>query len=615
MKRASLVLLGAVMGWMSAQATTPQLRGFQTFRQSDGTTVTVRSYSAARYGYYVTRDGLAVLRGDDGDFHYTTLSTDGLALLPAVAHEAETRTAADRALVAEQAATADAATAHLAALFPTTYQRATRSAASTSDGLGAYMTPSVGTVSSIGDITIPVIMVSFSDKDFLPTTTMETLSQRLNESGYHDDYGSVGSVSDYFVAQSGGLFTPHFDIVAKVTASKGYAYYGKDKSGSYDANMYELIQEVLDDACEQGVDFSKYATNGSISNVCIFYAGPGQHSSYEEGWEDYLWAKFDTHNFTTTTGIKIRSYFIGNETLQNYYKEDGTVEYSDADKNYPITQSEKIDGIGVFCHEFSHALGLPDFYYTGSNSTISDTLQTMNYWSVMDYGQYVQDGYAPIGYNAYERSFMGWLDVQELTEAQAVTLPSFEAQSDLPKAYCIRNTSNTNEYYLLENRQPSTWYPSRMGSGLLITHVDYLASAWNNNVVNNVPAHQRFSYVPADGVKSLRTFHDLFPGTNGATEFSDTSFPASTVFMGSGLGKPVYDIAESNGVVTFSYLSRGLTGVDHVAAAAADDSARRIYTLDGRYVKTVSATSLDGLLPAGLYLVEQEGRTQKVVVK
>jgi len=107
----------------------------------------------------------------------------------------------------------------------------------------------------------------------------------------------------------------------------------------------------------------------------------------------------------------------------------------------------------------------------------------------------------------------------------------------------------------------------------------------------------------------------LFPGTNGATEFSDTSIPASTVFMGSGLGKPVYDIAESNGVVTFSYLSRGLTGVDHVAAAAADDSARRIYTLDGRYVKTVSATSLDGLLPAGLYLVEQEGRTQKVVVK
>ena len=30
----------------------------------------------------------------------------------------------------------------------------------------------------------------------------------------------------------------------------------------------------------------------------------------------------------------------------------------------------------------------------------------MDYWSIMDYGQYYFNGYAPPGYTAYERSFM-----------------------------------------------------------------------------------------------------------------------------------------------------------------------------------------------------------------
>ena len=43
----------------------------------------------------------------------------------------------------------------------------------------------------------------------------------------------------------------------------------------------------------------------------------------------------------------------------------------------------RIDGIGTFCHEFSHCLGLPDFYCTTYAGYFG-----MSDWSLMDYGCY-----------------------------------------------------------------------------------------------------------------------------------------------------------------------------------------------------------------------------------
>ena len=250
-------------------------------------------------------------------------------------------------------------------------------------------------------------MVNFADRTFTDTIDATKVTRFFNEPGYADEQGSKGSVKDYFTAQSQGLFTPTFSVVATVTLPKGYAYYGANStSGRIDEHITDFITDALAQA-EKTVDFSAYATNGEVPLVSFMFAGPGEQSSFEKGCEDYIWAQFSTRSFTVNQGaVRINSYFVGNELLQSYGATPNDI------------TAAHMDGVGLFSHEFGHALGLPDFYYTGRDAAVKDSLLTMDYWSIMDYGQYYFNGYAPPGYTAYERSFMGWLRVTELSEAQ-----------------------------------------------------------------------------------------------------------------------------------------------------------------------------------------------------
>lgn len=457
------------------------------------------------------------------------------------------------------------------------------------NGLGTYGKSAGGAVPSIGEVTIPVVMVEFADRFFQETTTKEKVNRMLNEEGYADEaaLGARGSVRDYFLTQSSGLFRPEFRVVAKVRAANAASYYGRPSGTQVDANAPALVREAVDLAAAQGVDFSAFAAGGTVPLVSIYFAGPGEQSSYETGSENYLWAHFRQSAWTSASGVRFGSYFVGNELLQGYFDAAGNL-HKDAQGNY-IPQSSEIDGMGIFVHEFGHALGLPDFYYTGSNAVVSDTLQTMNLWSVMDYGNYYYDGYLPVGYNAYERAFCGWLPVEELSRAGRYELAPLGV-AGTGKAYLVRNDANADEYYLLENRQPGDYYPSTMGHGLLVLHVDYAASAWTSNGVNNTPSRQRVQYVPADGKKqsfpSVTKWDDwkgdLFPGLAGVTELSDVSAVKMTAYTGGLMHKPLYHIAEQDGLVSFSFLDATLTGIG--AAADGSEAPAALYDLGGRRV-------------------------------
>lgn len=607
MKKTSLILLLATAAcWLPALASHPLLRWYK-YKQADGQSVTVRKEGNGHFTYYVSADGQTLLRDDKGNLTYAKIAGGTLTPTTIVAHDMEAQTAEEATFVrAGQAVGIAQAYNVLAANATATTTIAPRaSSASTEDGLGAYGLPGNGIVKSIGTPQIPVIMVAFANKDFRPTTTTEKISRFLNEHNYSDEKGSCGSVRDYFTDQSDGHFIPSFDVLTRVTVSKDYAYYGADSGSTLDSKKYELIQEALDLAYGQGADFSKYATGGTVPLVVILFAGPGQHSAYEEGCEDYLWAHFSPRNFKVGE-ITISSYFIGNEVLQSY-------KASPDNPEIPVVTGEEMDGIGLICHEFGHALGLPDFYYTGSNATIKDTLTTMGYWSVMDYGNYYNNGYTPVGYNAYERSMLGWLKVKELTEAGYYTLRDFSAAPEEDRAFCIRNPENEKEYYLLENRQAGTWYPEVMGHGMLVTHVDYDRAAWNGNRVNNIVDHQRVSFIPADNNNKVegslpKSYQgDLYPGRSGNTELSDFSSPAATVFSASGLmSKPIYGISENNGAISFAYLDKGLVGISNISGT--DDTTDAYYTIDGRKVKNNNA------LPHGIYII-RKGSAGKLIRK
>ena len=70
-----------------------------------------------------------------------------------------------------------------------------------------------------------IILVDFPDKPFKAGHTQALFNQIANEKDYSEN-GFKGSVSDYFSAQSNGLFNLSFDVVGPVRMSKNSTYYG-----------------------------------------------------------------------------------------------------------------------------------------------------------------------------------------------------------------------------------------------------------------------------------------------------------------------------------------------------------------------------------------------------
>ena len=375
-----------------------------------------------------------------------------------------------------------------------------------------------------------VILAQFSDKKFSRTDPRAAFDLQLNGENYKGN--GYGSARDYFIAQSDGQFMPQFDIYGPYTAAKEMKNYGSNDEEGYDEHAGDLVAEVLK-LGNKDIDYRDYDTDGDgVVDFCyVIYAGYGeaQGGGVNTIWP-HQWTLADaTGAALKLDGVQVNGYACSSE-LHGY-------------------NGSTLDGIGTICHEFGHCLGLPDFYDTSDEGNNFG----MNVWSIMDYGCYNENGNTPAGYTAYEKEFLGWIDIETIDTEQELTLrPTAEGG----KAYRIVTAENTDEYFLIENIQKKGWNRGAYGHGLLITHVDYKASAWTDNTVNSGDV-QRMTIVPADGtcVKNVRSWGgDLYPGTSGNTEFSDYSTPASQTNQGRALSKPITGIRETDGVITCSFM-------------------------------------------------------------
>lgn len=407
--------------------------------------------------------------------------------------------------------------------------------ASTSDGLGAYGTMSCGSVPSIGEYTIPVVMVQFADTKFKTTTTVELMKRYYNEEGYSDG-GCIGSVRDYFKSQSGGQFVPTFDVVGIVTLPKNVSYYGQNDNDGNDLYLDELPGDVINAAIEQlGTDFSQYVVDAAdekhakgVPLLCMLYAGKGEATEPETTANSKLiwpceWDAAEDPNQGKYQNIQFNSFFVGNELN---------------------TGGSTLMGLGVFCHEFGHALGLPDFYCTNYSYSQDDSFGN---WSIMDTGSYIDDYCRkPIGYNAYEKSFLGWLDLKEVGDAEEVILQSPFGLAE-NSAYIIRHSST--ETFIFENRQPGTWYPTNYGSGVLVTRIAYNQRDWAYDILNNVKAKRRARVLTANGGK-------LYYSASAANLYGSTYRTISTLPTYSGTSKKIgiTDVKKNDdGTVTLTF--------------------------------------------------------------
>ena len=432
--------------------------------------------------------------------------------------------------------------------------------ASTSDGLGEKGTMSRGSVPSIGEYTIPVVMVQFSDTKFKNTTTVAKMTRFYNEEGYHDETGCKGSVRDYFKAQSGGQFVPTFDVVGIVTLSKAATYYGK---GANDDNLDELPGDVVKAAKEQlGADFSKYVVpagddyhTAGIPLMAMFYAGQGAATG---GAVNTIWpCEWDAEDDPKGGNYEnyhFNSFFVGNELY-------GT----------------KLMGMSVFCHEFGHAMGLPDFYVTDESYSNDDPF---GHWSIMDTGAYVDDDCrAPMGYNAYEKSYMGWLELKEVGSAEEVLLQSPDGLAE-NSAYIIRNSST--ETFILENRQPGTWYPEEFGSGVLLVRIAYSYNQWKNNNLNNTQSKKRACVLTADGKKLYYS-----ADKNNLYGYAKTSIGSVKTWGGSTKDMGVKNITKNaDGTITLTFKEGGSQGGDQPGGGGDQPGG------NGEYEKVTSASQI-----------------------
>lgn len=450
-----------------------------------------------------------------------------------------------------------------------------------------------------------VVLVDFKNKKFADGHDLEYYKNVINGKDFTDEEeGYVGSVRDYFLAQSNGQFELDFDVVGPVTMSNKYGYYGADSEYQKDEKVYEMIKEASD-AIQDQVNLKDYDWDGDgeADQVFFLYAGLGQASSNNAStiWPHESELRYWPCGVLSYPTGKINTYACANE-LQP--ETQGSSRYISA-------------GIGTICHEFSHCLGFADMYDTSGGGGYG-----MSVFDVMDQGSYNGNGFVPCNYTAFERIYAGWVEPIELIDQ--ATVKDMKSVSDYGRPFIMYNYKNTNEYFLMENRQNTGWDEGLYGSnGLLITHVNYVPSRWANNSVNaSTQKIQCCTVVNADGSReisnTLSLQGDLYPyeskGVTMNDEFTDDSEPSSKLYNKNtdnsyALGIPITQIKRSKGSVsflvcggddknvidnTFKGVVDGINGVT-VVKKTVDN---RIYSIDGRYLGTDASA-----LGKGIYVV------------
>ena len=600
MKKTLLLFLGClttIMVWAVKADPTPTV-----ITQADGTKLTVMTFGDENLHWSVTSDGV-LLSHVGYNYYVARVNADGvLEATTQLAHEKAQRSAAEQQLVAAQDKVA----------FRQMVQRTTKQHAQRRIPIGEstpHYFPHMGSPKAL------VILIDFPDCPFTVNDPYDNFNDYLNKEGVQTiqnrgnrEDRNYGSVRQYFSDMSGGLFTPQFDIYGPYRLSNESTYYG---SGVKD-NMTH-INEMITEACTQAdndVNFEEYDSDNDtfVDLVYIIYAGYSE--SITGNSSNCIWPKSGTTSITGKfDGKKVSRYGINNEL--NYYP----------DYNFSAPPYTRINGIGLFCHEFSHTMGLPDHY---TNNYWLDNV-SMEYWDIMDGGTYTDNGYCPTPYTPWEMETMEWKTYETLDGAQHVTLQPNEVkkivQDGTTEFLYLQNIRGSHYDFDLKQKTVGTgWSRQIPGHGLIVHHIDY-----NNKDANHPktsvgmsdypnfiggdnetePSYKPgLTIIPADGlvINAYRVFGeekdrdkyatdqkpwsqeqylynhygDPYPGSQNVTNIELFELN-NTVFE-----TPLYNITENmeTGTVTFDYLEVIVDGIRTITTDRNAD--QNIYSIAGQ---------------------------------
>lgn len=392
-----------------------------------------------------------------------------------------------------------------------------------------------------GDRRQLVILVSFSDLQFADSDPVTVWSRIFNEPNFSEAPFN-GSIHDYFLAQSNGVFSLSFDFLSVSFKHSRVKYASTEKD---DENSQYLVNDVVDSLLKRNIDWSPYDWNGDgyVNQIIIIYPGYGMN----DGGDEYtIWP----HQYWLTWHHKDRQDDVYCEPRQ----------VSSGDKTYLINcycalqeyANDRIYGsFGTICHEYSHCFGFPDFYGPSSD--------TPRKWELMDYGNFNGNGLCPPNYSALERWLMGWGTPTELTATTTVT------SMNTSQSYLIRNDGHADEYYIVENRQQTGWDKGLPSSGLVVFHVDYDEEVWVNDFPNT-DSKRCYHIIPANNNPAFNNQSGWAYPYHRNDSLTNNSKPAATLNNANTDGskfmsKSLRDIKVENGLASFRFTVDTPTGI------------------------------------------------------
>ena len=501
-------------------------------KQPNGDTLTVRIKGDERINWYETMDGYTLLFNKAGYLSYAQLDeNEDLQPSEIIATSIENRNSAEKSFlntIEKRLFYSDMQTQLMLNVRQIEEDAQTRN---TRGVIGQYKTLCA--------------FVQFPEKAMtIPMSRFESL---MNQLGYTAN--GAGSVRDYFRESSYNQFDLIITLCGVYTAPNSESYYsGSNGNANCQSLARWLAQQV---AAEPDINFEDYDSNddGVVDGFHFIFAGMGREAS---GGPETIWShKWQFSPAVTQNGKSISIYSCSPEYL-----------YS------------SITTIGVICHEMTHAYGAMDFYDTDYET--GGQYEGTGDWDMMAGGTWNNNGNRPAHHNPYVKTQFGWLNPIVLNEP--ITIDNMPNTTENPIAFRINTTTN-NEYFLLENRQKVKFDAGIPGEGMIIYRVhSQIESAFYMNVINATHP-QRMYPVSANAPVALpvanpesygeiNSYSCPWPGGLEKTEFTDNTIPAMVSWANAPTNKPITNIANVNGMISFDFMGGGTSGIHLIFASA-----------------------------------------------
>ena len=403
---------------------------------------------------------------------------------------------------------------------------------------------------------VAVVPVEFSD------VTFEDKAANLDN--------KINRAQIYFNDQ----FYPHrnfsFELLPVVRLPKNQAWYGANSTTRKDEHIDQAVREACS-ILDRNLSVYDNDGDGTIDNLCIITAGGS------EAGGDGVNCIWPQQGFLHDRGGTIT---VSGKTVDGF------------------TVCPERSGLGIFCHEFAHSLGLQDLYDTDGNGSGGTSKGVWGSLSLMDGGANNNGGSTPPNFCAIELEQLGLGTAVAAGEDGSVVLHPVGSS----KEYLRLESDVAGEYFLLECRDRSGWDEYAGGEGLLIYHVDRSANnswysdfykcnlsaaeRWEHNQVNCRPDHQCARVVEA--VPNASELSSVFFPQPGRQSFGSDTDPAFKFWSGATSGLAVTDIEKgSGGSISF----RIITPLIINDVSVFQDAAIISWNVDGRLkVKDCSAT-------------------------